>query len=77
MLHGGALLIPVDSPSLVMAGFAVVNMVQHLIMVPLVHRYKVRPSLTITSWLFYASFNVVYVLATIGVIRVKGFPPRQ
>ena len=77
MLHGGALPVPVDGPLLVMAGFSVVNIMQHPVMVPLVHRFRMRPSLAVPMWLYYAAFNLVYVLATLGVIRVRGMQPAQ
>jgi Ca2+/Na+ antiporter len=71
ILHGGPLSIPVDGPLMVMAGFSIANMVQHLIVVPWVHRYKMKPSLAVITFLFYACFNVVYGLATMGLINIR------
>jgi hypothetical protein len=74
-LQGGALPIPIDGPLMIMAGFAVANMVQHLVAVPLLHNYSMRPSLAAITFTFYACFNVVYVLATVGVIDVSFLLP--
>lgn len=60
---------------MVMAGFSIANMVQHLIVVPLVHRFKMRPSLAVITFLFYACFNVVYGLTTVGVIHIRALRP--
>lgn len=76
-LHGGALSIPLDGPLMVMAGFSIANMMQHLIVVPLVHRFRMRPSLAAITFLFYACFNVVYVLATVGIIQVGSLVPAR
>lgn len=75
ILHGGPLSIPVDGPLMVMAGFSIVNMVQHLIVVPLVHRYRMKPSIAVITFLFYVCFNVLYVLATVGVIHIETINP--
>lgn len=74
-LHGGPLSIPVDGPLMVMAGFSIANMLQHLLVVPCVLKYKMKPSLAVITFLFYACFNVVYGLATVGIIRVRGLVP--
>lgn len=71
VLHGGPLPIPLDGPLMVMAGFSMVNMVQHLVVVPWVHKYKMKPSLAVITFLFYACFNVVYGLATVGLINIR------
>lgn len=60
---------------MIMAGFSVANMVQHLVVVPLLHNYTMRPSLAAITFTFYACFNVVYVLATAGVIDVSFLVP--
>lgn len=74
-LHGGPLTIPVDGPLMVMAGFSIVNTVQHLIVVPLVHRYKMKPSLAVITFLFYGCFSVVYGLTVTGVIHIRALNP--
>jgi hypothetical protein len=60
---------------MVMAGFSIVNMVQHLLVVPWVAKYRMKPSLAVLTFLFYACFNVVYVLATIGVFHIRPLQP--
>jgi hypothetical protein len=54
-----------------MAGFSIVNMVQHLIVVPLVHRFRLRRSLAAITFLFYICFSVVYILTILGVINIR------
>jgi sodium/potassium/calcium exchanger 6 len=75
LLHNRVLAIPVDTPLLIMAGFAMANMVQHIVLVPTVHRYRMRVSLAVPLFLFYLLFNVMYLLATVGIIRMKAFEP--
>lgn len=76
-LHDGPVSFAVDGPLIVMTGFSIASMVQHLIMVPLVHRFRMKPSMAVITFLFYACFNVVYVLATAGVIQIRSLVPAR
>jgi sodium/potassium/calcium exchanger 6 len=67
---GGELAVRVTKPLLVMYGFAAVNLVKFLVLVPLLYGYVLRRSLAFLAFGFYLTFNVVYMLVQAGVLSV-------
>jgi sodium/potassium/calcium exchanger 6 len=69
-INHGMLHVPVDGPLLVMVAFGVVNLLKYLLVVPLAYKFKMSRKMTVTSFLYYACFNVVYGLVIAGVISL-------
>lgn len=52
-----------------MYGFAMLNLVKFLILLPWVYNYNLRRSLAYGAFVFYAAYNVAYGLTEAGVFQ--------
>jgi hypothetical protein len=66
--HGGSLPLPVDLPLAVMYGFTLFNLLKYITAVPLLYKYRLGRQLASIALLYYAAYNIVYVLAVAGVL---------